>query len=93
MLGGKDTTAVTSPAPAQHPPLQRALPGVDAVLDIGHPGVLLQGVDGLQDVLGPVLHLWAMWDSVRLWQRSHLPPVAKHPCNSARPLHSPAAIK
>lgn len=57
---------------------QQALPGVNAVLDIRHPGVLLQGVDGLQDVLGPVLHLQAMWDSVRLRLGSQHPSGAKY---------------
>lgn len=47
-----------------HPPssdrgkhLSGSSPRVYAVLDVGDPGVLLQGVDGFQDVLAPVLHL------------------------------------
>lgn len=58
--------------------LRPALPGVDAVLDIRHPGMLLQGVDGLQDVLGPVLHLQAIRDSVRLCWGPAIHPGAKH---------------
>lgn len=44
----------------RRPPIPGPLghsPRVHAALDVSHPGVLLQGVDGLQDVLGSVLHL------------------------------------
>lgn len=34
------------------------LPGVYAVLDISNPRVFLQRVDGFQDVLAPIFHLW-----------------------------------
>lgn len=38
--------------------LSGSLPGVYAVLDVGNPGVFLQRVNGFQDVLSPVFHLW-----------------------------------
>lgn len=38
--------------------LSGGLPGVYAVLDVSNPGVFLQRVDGFQDVLSPVFHLW-----------------------------------
>lgn len=70
MLGGEGPQlGPTEPLP------QQSLPGVDAVLDVCHPRVLLQGVNGLQDVLSPILYLQAMWDGVS-WAAPH--PEAKH---------------
>lgn len=47
-----------SPSSANSKYLSGGLPGVYAVLDVSNPGVFLQRVDGFQDVLSPVFHLW-----------------------------------
>lgn len=71
------------PCPAPSILLQ-ALPRVNAVLDIRHPGVLLQRVNGLQDVLSPILHLQAMQDSIRLGS-CHPPQGKAHPITQPEP--------
>lgn len=38
--------------------LSGGLPGVYAVLDVCNPGVFLQRVNGFQNVLSPIFHLW-----------------------------------
>lgn len=47
-----------SPSSANSKYLFGGLPGVYAVLDVSNPGVFLQRVNGFQDVLSPVFHLW-----------------------------------
>lgn len=57
-----------SPSSASGKYLSGGLPGVYAVLDVSNPRVLLQRVNGFQDVLSPIFHLWEQPDSViTLW--------------------------
>ena len=47
-----------SPSSANSKYLSGGLPRVCAVLNVSNPGVFLQRVNGFQDVLSPVFHLW-----------------------------------
>lgn len=57
-LSLRPSVPLFSPSPANSKYLSGGLPRVYAVLDVSNPGVLLQRVDGFQDVLSPVFHLW-----------------------------------
>lgn len=53
-----------SPSSGNSKYLSGGLPRVYAVLDVSNPGVFLQRVDGFQDVLSPVFHLWKQPNTV-----------------------------
>lgn len=61
---------LSSPSSANNKYLSGGLPRVYAVLDVSDPGVFLQRVDGFQDVLSPVFHLWKQPNT--LWSHTDL---------------------